>query len=359
MQIPPRKEIISATDSKSGVFAKKGKRLLVFNPEHDLALGVGSGPYTPPAEVLKIRKMNTLLPAKYADNGDFILSLDNITLDEASLLPHFEEFKGKNLTLVTLENLKDITGEIESVMPWGWDHALRSVLEEAGLPEKFLPASAQINKIRELSHRRTVIPIRKFIARELGTPCLNLPCEILSVEDVERFLEIHPIAYLKAPWSSSGRGIVVSDHITWKGLLEWSHGIIRHQGSLIAEAAWQRIFDFATEWVVHLGEAQFLGVSVFETSSRGKYHKNIAGSQEFLLNLIKEKVPGFSENYLKVQKKALESFIAPCYEGFIGIDMFADIHGNINPCVEVNLRLTMGHIQLPSLKVKKNVNFIS
>lgn len=307
---------------------------------------MGHGPYTPPNEVVRLRKENSLLPASFADNGDFILLRDVYEHGEIESLPFFKDCESKNLNLINLADLHRLNGKIHKIVPWGWDHAIIRDLRDNGISCKLLPPAEKIEELRKLSHRRTTIPFREMTAKILNEELIKPPKEIFSIEEVENFLSENPVTYFKAPWSSSGRGIVVSDHITKKGLMEWCHGVIRHQGSVLAEPGWERIFDFATEWELRDLEATFLGVSVFETSSRGKYHGNINLPQSELYKLISEHVPRFNEDIINAQKYVLENLILPGYEGYIGIDMLAEKGGKINPCVELNLRLTMGHVAL-------------
>lgn len=307
---------------------------------------MGHGPYTPPAEVRKLRKEKSLLPALYAVKGDFILLSDNISSEEISLLPYYQETCDKKISVVSLSQLSDISKDVEKIIPWGWDYAICQTLHENGVPSSLLPSKGKLEKIRELSHRRTSIILRNYIAEYMGESVYLPSKELFSTQEVENFLKIYPISYFKAPWSSSGRGIVVSDHIKHKGLLEWCHGIIRKQGSVIAEPAWDRTLDFATEWIIEAGVPRFLGYSVFHTSSRGKYHGNIESSQTELLKTIKRDVPSFNNRIIEAQSSAIKHLLAPYYEGFLGIDMLADTKGKVNPCVEINLRLTMGHISI-------------
>ena len=295
---------------------------------------------------MKFRKEKSLLPAIYAEKGDFILLRDEIDTLNISSLPFYNKLEEKNIKPITLNEIPKINKDLSKVLPWGWDHSIYQTLLDNGTSFKFLPSAERIDNIRKLSHRRTTIPFREFIASFLKEEIINLPKELKTIKEVEGFLRINPITYFKAPWSSSGRGIIVSDHISEKGLLEWCHGIIRRQGSVIAEKAWNRNFDFATEWIIENEEPCFLGYSIFETSSRGKYHGNVEDSQKKLFNKIKERIPNFSKNILKAQHTALKRFISPFYDGYLGIDMLADLEGKINPCVELNLRLTMGHISL-------------
>ena len=46
------------------------------------------------------------------------------------------------------------------------------------------------------------------------------------------------------------------------------------------------------------------------------------------------------------QQKILNEVIAPHYEGLFGVDLLVTADGRINPCVEINLRRTMGHATL-------------
>ena len=322
----------------------QGKTLHIFNPEHDLALAAGNSNYTPPAEAQHVKDLNSLLPACFADNGDFILISSTLSHEDIINLPYFNLVEEKKISLIKKEEVCAIIDRISKVAPWGWDKAVCSTLRNCGVPPTLLKTDAELDKIRDLSHRRTVISFRKSMAEFFGEEVINPPQELYNILQVEEYLEKTSPAYFKAPWSSSGHGIVVSDHISRKGLLEWAHGVIRKQGSVIAEPSWNRTFDFATEWEIIDHQPVFKGYSVFKTSSRGKYHGNISAPQPQLLEMIMKNAPAFSSKIVEAQKNALRFHIAPYYEGPLGIDMLADTDGRINPCVEINLRLTMGHL---------------
>ena len=324
----------------------KAPNLFVFNPEHDLALAADlTNPYTPPASVLKLKKNLSLLPASFADNGDFILIPDNIPSSEFSRLPFLEVCREKNIKIVTPSQSNFAQLHFHRVIPWGWDLALKKLLLDLNIEPDILPSDQNLSDIRDLSHRRLTIPFRKsvcdFLREEIHLPAT----ELFSIDDVTRFLQDYPLCYLKAPWSSSGRGIIVSDHISEKGLFEWAHGTLKRQGSILAEPKWSRILDFATEWFIDKNEVFFIGYSLFETSSRGKYHGNSRAPQEEILKTINS-VTNLDPHIIEAQKKALQELVAPRYSGPLGIDMLADNNGRINYCVEINLRLTMGFINL-------------
>ena len=333
-QIPPKRKTVSETN------------LVIFNPEHDLALAAGSHSYTPPPAIKKIINEYSLTAALYADVGDFILIPDSFPLENLHILPYYDIFNKKNLTPVSLRDLGFIGDKIKQIFPWGWNQYLRHSLLSNGIKEEKLPSLTQLDKLRNLSHRKTALKTLKSIYHYLDHNPNKVPVELFSVEEVEGYIRVFPDTFLKAPWSSSGRGIVRTTHISHKGLLEWAHGVIKKQGSVIVEPSWERVLDFASEWEIKEGSVKFLGYSIFKTSDRGKYHGNIEDSQKNLLDTIISFAPEFSTRIIDAQAAVLEEQIAPFYSGPLGIDMLVDNNGEIHPCVEINLRMTMGHISI-------------
>lgn len=321
-------------------------RLFLFNPETDFALGCGRNYYTPPARVVELRKRLALMPAIFAKEGDFLLLLDEIPHDRIPTLEGYELTKEKNINLLTLSQLEDFASQMKEVVPWGWNPSLRRILLEKGIDPHIMPDENKINEIRRLAHRRNSIKFLEEWEKEYGLSEITLPVELFKLNDVEDFILRNEAVYLKMPWSSSGRGVVSSRQLNKKLLLEWSWGSIRSQGSVIGEIAYDRVADFASEWICRNGEASFLGLSFFITDVNGHYDRNIAGEVDEMESLIKEKSPAFSFDIIKKQKKILDNLFAPHYEGPLGIDMLADIKGVINPCVEINLRHTMGHVEI-------------
>lgn len=340
-QIPQKRKTISAI-----------KILHIFNPEHDYALAVGNASYTPPSSVIKLKKRFSLLPALYAGSGDYILLDPDIPIKALHSLEYYEIAEAKGLKIIYPDQIPYIKN-IDCVSPWGWNHHISRKLAGYGINKNLLLDAKHIDFIRNLSHRRTALVFRKELYKNLSLPqSFSTGKEIFNEDEVGGYVKDYPYSYFKAPWSSSGRGVVSSLHVNENQLKEWAHGIIRRQGSLIAEPGWHKKLDFASEWMIRKHEAQFLGLSVFKTSDRGKYHGNIRATQHELLRIV-EAESSFSFDIIESQKKALNHLISPFYEGPLGIDMLADISGNVNSCVEINLRLTMGHIFLENFSISK------
>lgn len=314
----------------------------IFNPETDFALGDGRPHYTPPVSVVKLRRSMALFPAVYAKPGDAVLTLDALDDGEVDDSPYRGIFHTKNLTLLSLDNVGNLMKDIEGFSPWGWNLSLKRVLLEAGVSPLMLPSDEDLLALRELSHRRSTILFHnsaRSISHRQFTP---LPIELQTEDDVASFWKNNPDCWMKAPWSSSGRGILHTDGLEERHVRQWARGIIRRQGSVMAEINRGNSIDFATEWLVEPGNIAFSGLSVFATSSRGKYHGNVNKPQKELRELIESHTDDDLSDIINMQREVIAEITAGKYSGPLGIDMLVDGYGHINPCVEMNFRMTMG-----------------
>ncbi|MDE7420650.1 MAG: hypothetical protein K2N35_10615 [Muribaculaceae bacterium] len=314
------------------------KRLLLFNPETEYALASGASFYTPPARVEKLRREQQLLPEAWAECGDMIL-VD----DDSELASDFRLVEWKMLGQVFQENPDLI------VEPWGWNHALIRKLKDHGVPESELPDAKTMDRIRELAHRRTTVTLN-MLWNEMAPSCkrTEVPKELSTIEDCMEFYRSNPGCWMKAPWSSSGRGVINTAADMTDVLVEqWCRGILRRQGSVMGEKGADRISDFATEWRMIDGKAEYLGLSAFFTSNRGKYISNEHMGQSKLKEKFEFECNMGIDDVTALQKKILEQVLTE-YEGLLGVDMIVERKGNLRPFVEVNLRRTMGMLHIIS-----------
>lgn len=151
---------------------------------------------------------------------------------------------------------------------------------------------------------------------------------------------------MKAPWSSSGRGVINTGADMTDTLVEqWCRGIIRRQGSVMGETCAVRKADYATEWHIKEGKAEYLGLSSFSTSNRGKYISNKLLSQTLMKRNFDSDSKISIEKVVELQKEILEQVLSG-YEGLMGVDMIVEEDGMLRPFVEVNLRRTMGMLHI-------------
>ncbi|MDE6741294.1 MAG: hypothetical protein K2J58_03070 [Muribaculaceae bacterium] len=307
-------------------------RLLLFNPETEYALASGASFYTPPARVEQLRRECQLLPEAWANPEDIIL------VDDPSVI----ETRFRLASWADLGKLFDKYPAL-IVEPWGWNPALIRRLKDNGVPSDKLPDAAAMTQIRQLAHRRTTIKLNsRWNELTDSSFHVRVPVELTSIEECLEFYRSNAGCWMKAPWSSSGRGVINTAADMSAILVEqWCHGILRRQGSVMGETGADRIADFATEWRMVAGEACFLGLSSFTTSNRGKYISNESVSQKEIHLRFNSLSAIPIEDVVPIQKHVLEEVLSG-YEGLCGADMLIERSGHLLPFVELNVRRTMG-----------------
>lgn len=312
------------------------KALYVFNPENDLALADGSWNYTAPKHAKKIRDDLQLLPVWFAEAGSVVLADNNkINVD------FLKEVKQK------FSSIRDVTifnsgNSIDRIYPWGWSLAIcyqiKQIVEDAPMPSVRL-----IDEFRNISHRRTSLRILEGLDYD-GV----LPEECYSLEDVVAFLNNYGNCIVKAPWSSSGKGVFLVSKSNLDAYKPLIVGFIKKQGSVICEKFLNKVLDFAMEFKAENGNLSFVGLSVFESNSRFSYDRAVVGSYDILLSKIVRYIPLEELETLKLKAiNVLSSMLPKEYNGYLGLDMMAFVENDeykIMPCIELNLRTTMGFL---------------
>lgn len=321
--------------------------IFIFNPETDYALGAGTQTYTAPKGVRGLRLALTPTAASILKSGDYLMMYNAEEREECLHSEWGERCLGRGVEIITPKMAAEISRSEEPgfIEPWGWNHTLRGQLLRAGVEERMLPSDERLAALRELAHRQTTIPFNEYLNNRLH---IRIPLPERYDDPQEAFARVMADrnCYIKAPWSSSGRGVAFGAGMDEQMLKSRLRSIITKQGCVLIEKGARKRLDFATEWRMQDGEALFLGLSVFSTGKEGEYSGNIIAPQRELELLIKEAAPFWREDVILAQKEALEKIVAPEYDGRAGIDMLADTEGEIWPCIEINLRYTMGHLAL-------------
>ena len=318
--------------------------IFIFNPETDYALAAGEKEYTAPKGVKILRLSLTPYIASTLRRGDFFMLYDAAERDRCKEETWGRECKERGVTLIAPQEVAQYATTHE-IKAWGWNHSLRKMLIRHKVDKTLLPSSDDIENIRKLSHRRTTIPVNSRL-NDLLSSSVPLPQEYTDVKEALIRLNQDPDCFIKSPWSSSGRGVNRSLDLSSDKLEARIRSCIEKQGSVMIERTADKVLDFATEWDIKNGEAIFLGLSVFRTGNDGEYAGNLIGSYDYLEAIIKESAPLWKTDIIEAQKTTLQEIIAPFYNGPAGIDMLADKTGRIWPCIEINLRHTMGHMAL-------------
>ena len=343
-----------------------------FNPEHDIALAANLSNFTAPHAGRQLRNDLGFLPALWAQEGDRVLVQHEESALKAyrrvchrlvklgvSLITNYE-FQIPKFTTHSSE-IVIRNSELTSIQPWGWDRAIRRELERMGVEASLLPAVEQIEQIRQLSHRRTSAQLLPLLQME-GT--VGEAFECTAVEEVTELMQRYGRLVLKAPWSSSGRGVRFCDAARLVNNEElimnnWVRNVIKTQGSIMAEPYYNKVKDFGMEFEADAeGRIHYLGLSLFHTVN-GAYEGNILATESMKQEMINRYIPVCLLDSVKqtiAERLTLDGYVGP-----FGIDMMIVKPGEgnhnsqlsivnsqllLHPCVEINLRRTMGHVAL-------------
>ena len=311
-------------------------KLHVFNPEHDLALAFGGRFFTAPHAGRQLRSDLSFLPSIWAEDGDAVLVDD---VDNALYQLRLSRSNAADVMFVTRDELAKIAQEGLQILPWGWDAALKHQFEKAGIAEELLPSEEQLSKIRFLSSR-------KWAAARLG----NTGVYCRSLEAVRQLMADGKCHVLKAPWSSSGRGVRYAEEMT-SPLAAWTQRVIDTQQGIMVEPYYNKVRDFGMEFeALPDGKVIYVGLSIFNTVN-GAYQGNVLASEKDKEEMLCKHV-GVEVLRAACEKiiKGMSGVLRNIYVGPFGVDMMIYVNDDgqyaILPCVEMNLRRTMGHVAI-------------
>lgn len=333
-------------------------KLHIFNPEHDLALASNLRQFTAPHAGRQLRSDLSFIPALWADEGDLVLvdDIDNAR-DKVRHLGGDLVDKVEFITKVQLAHFIK-TEFLDGVYPWGWDLSLKGELEHIGIPEIALPGDAILNKVRALSSRQ-------WAAEHLQSGVRF----VQSVAEVKSLVREWGKAVIKAPWSSSGRGVrfVSADEFRegsdYPSFERWVGNIIYRQGGVTVEPYYNKVMDFGMEFEMVDGKVLYRGLSLFDTI-KNAYSGNVLCPEDKKVEMVARYVS--PERLLQIRQHVIdvmEPALKGIYSGPFGVDMMiyakeqnlpasdgasSDVQDDfgVNECIEVNLRRTMGHVAI-------------
>lgn len=314
----------------------KDSNLLFFNPENDIALAADVKHFTPPAPARCLREDLQLLPLWIASPGDAILAspsdINQKFVDKVA--ERFPSYSG----------IKIYSGGDYAPLPWGWSKYACFEMRRRGAEVPY--CDPLMDKLRILSSRLTAVGIlNRLDDKGIASPPIPMVCH--TVEQVIASVKKMQDAVLKTPWSSSGRGVIRcnSSNVPQAPV----EGALRRQGAIVCEKWLDKKQDFAMEFFAEWGRVKFLGYSVFFNNRQMSYdHALVASTTRLEAELCKWVSITKLQTLRAALVETMEDLIPEDFYGYFGVDMmiYADDSGEItiNPCVELNLRTTMGVI---------------
>lgn len=318
---------------------RREKRLFVFNPDCELAIANGGRFYMPPANIVKMADDLAFLPAWLGEEDERVLvkeKPDRLFLEEV----------GKPLQLKCSAITENEFGDIGSFRgePWGWSPKICHWLAKWGIGEEWQPER------KEWYSRKTAQEgLRRLFGLLSGIESDILPEICYSIEEMEEQVR-HRNSLVKAPWSSSGKGILALPGEIGPKEKEWLKGMFRRQGYLMLEKRLDKVADFAMELYAGEQGVEFLGWSFFHTGEKGEYRGNFIGPQSVIEQELCRSIERQQLERLKAVLPGVLKGLLPLYRGYFGVDLmiYRNEEGNmcLHPCVEINLRYNMGIVAL-------------
>lgn len=325
----------------------------IFNPDSDLALANGDANYLSPRSARRMATDLAFLPAWYADCGDSVL------IPTSDALYYWSKTSTNNILNTEIEWITDKESiPCQPLSPWGWNPALVKQMQGRGLSDEHLPSPTLMQTLRHLSSRQTAVEVLATTMRMLADahPLVGKSVLCLTEEAIAREVESCMATMLKAPWSSSGKGLRRGQGVYAPPLSGWCARTLEHQGAVVVEPLYDKVKDFAMEFYSPGNGAplSFVGYSSFVTDANGSYEGNRLMADEEIEADLATYLPRLTlHTVCTTLQNLIGERVSPYYRGYVGVDMMicrlftegesadAEVFA-LHPCVEINLRMNMG-----------------
>jgi len=349
--------------------AEKLPDIYLFNPTCEYAVANGLASWQPNRLLQKMEEDLGMLPLFFARPSDVVLVKKIPPADYQEALEKIGIAPPRFIQISEIAKNDTFLNEPKNrLLPWGWSPAAHRLLEPLKLScSKEFQRSPVANwkpEYRKIYSKKFALGILKELLPLLPAdkilPPRLIPQVCTTKPEIETLIRKWGKVMVKAPWSSSGRGL---QRVTKTPVVEkvWEKvlGIISDQGYAITEPLLNKVLDMALEFELIKGKVNFLGISRFLTDAKGQYQGNFLNGWPDNMDLetvkFAEKLP---EMIIKPLLTVLENSLLPkFYEGKFGVDtlIFRDEKNDlrVNPCLEINVKQNMG---LLSLELEKLIS---
>lgn len=322
--------------------------LHIFNPEHDIALACNKKRFTAPHAAQELRMSIGWMPALWASDGDMVL------VDDVSFAVKAAARCKENKADVLFVSDADIRGvKFDHILPWGWDKEIKTRLTDDGVQTDAMPSDNMMEHLRLLSSR---VQTKKALKHLRSGVEVNTCGEAFSTNDIsmiEAMVEEGKHIVIKSPWSSSGRGVRYVENAITPSVGGFIRNVIQEQGEVMVEPYYNKVKDFGMEFESMAdGSVHYRGLSLFITRN-GAYTGNLIAHEDEKMEMLTRYV---NQQLIEDIKMLACTYFANLFKGLytgpFGIDMMIVASDKENggfllhPCVEINLRRTMGHVAL-------------
>ncbi|MGL4780012.1 MAG: hypothetical protein ACRCXN_04165 [Bacteroidales bacterium] len=305
----------------------------------------------PPARIRKMNEDLEALSIYLAEERDLILVRKQLP---AKFIRELSDILGYELATFKYDHIADIESiTYRFLKPWGWSPQAHKALSEL---KKYGNKDYQQHPSLDWSERSRFIAGKGVVAEFLPYILSSLPpvkADIAPriIKDIDTLYNevTSRSCVVKAPWSSSGKGVRFMIHNKMEKMeLEWAHGVFKQQGFVTAAQYVEKIQDFAMQFYMDKdGKVTYRGLSLFFTNDYGQYQGNYILSDVQIEDILCKYVSKAElEQVKEALVKSLSELISQSYIGYFGVDMMIfkdeDQQPRIHPMVEINLRNNMG-----------------
>ncbi len=328
--------------------------LYYFNPTCDIASANNTLSFKPNRILTQFENDLAFLPAYLAKPTDVVLMPEYEDLAFVEFLYQIGfRLPGQVLRSDVWQEHQKIFSDIHAFKPWGW--ALNMIHQLKKIPhlesQKDLPKwnDSLRNSLSRLSAQKVLTSILE--TENSNIYISDISQKLSNLQEVEDFLKNNAPVVLKEPWSSSARGnMLIQKPYLNQPIRQRIESVLSKQGFLMGEKWFHKQLDFSLHFLLENGQVTLVGESYFETNSKGQYQASYIHQKP----LMNKATQAFLEDNLPQVKQALTKALSKhkdlhWYEGNFGVDLMLVLENDrlrFHPCVEINLRNTMGTVAL-------------
>ncbi len=322
--------------------------LHVFNPGHEAALRCANAKhFLPRKEVVAMANDLAGLMLLFAREEDYVWIPRGGVVDA----------EGKEVKPSALPR------ELE-LNTWGWEpHTFGAMNTWFGERGVHLRLPCLSDTYYKYAHRKSSADLMAHLCERLGYPVYLVPKWIFpqgNMQELQKQIiatatEVHAAlptrqVFVKQPYTSSGRGVAPQPYPVTEFYAERLANQCERAGGLSVEPELEVTENWALEFYADgEGKTRFVALSAFDTGAGKKsYAGNRLYAQEVLWQQLSETVGDVAlQRLISEIERFFDKELSHVYKGYLGVDMLVyRLEGvcRLHPCVEINLRNTMGMV---------------
>ncbi|MDA3930575.1 MAG: hypothetical protein PF541_16630 [Prolixibacteraceae bacterium] len=329
-----------------------------FNPTCEIAIANGTVSWQA-SSILNQFETDIELIAAFLASPDDILLMRKLPSQK-----HINQLNDLGITLPKLLLFSEAINDRNFLIlkkgflnPWGWSstmlHKFKPIIESCSTDFQNSP-SANWNKLsKELYSRKVASKILENLIQKNIPQIVTkeiIPKVCYSIEEIKSKHLLNKQSIVKAPWSSSGRGIHVVDSPNINPtILRKCQKILKEQGYLMVEPLLNKIIDFSFQFEIKEDTIRYSGTSWFYTNDSNAYRGNYL-KKEFarIPKECKKLLSKVETEIISLLSAEIEANYLGKYQGMLSVDaMFIKTKTNellLHPCVEINIRYNMSNV---------------